>query len=217
VGHGRYGEGKVIARLSAEVQKSQKRPERGNQLLRRRSATLARALQKKVSHSLSVPSADVLAERLEQIRSTANVLPKSRLLHPAMRSKPVAEGGHKGWIGRHTLDWFRRADPTPDELSMEKLHSKRWVIADLSSLEMWASAPTKMANKGIKRVAIDVRQDTALPQNEAAEMSGGSNISNGARRRVSVTFELICERVDVWSTDSAPEPPQRLGRGEILL
>jgi hypothetical protein len=90
-------------------------------------------------------------------------------------------------------------------------------MADLSSLEMWASAPTKMATKAIKRVAIDVRQDTAFPLHEAAEMSGGSNVSNGAGRRVSVAFELICERVDVRSTDSAPQPPQRLGRGEVLL
>ena len=74
-----------------------------------------------------------------------------------------------------------------------------------------------MATKGIKRVAIDVRQDTAFPLNEAAEMGGGSNVSNGAGSRVSVAFEVICERVDVWSTDSAPQPPQRLGRGEILL
>ena len=125
MGHGRYGEGEIIARLSAEVKKPQKRPEGGNQLLRRRGTTLAGALQKKVSHGLGVPLADVLAERLEQIRSTASVLPKSRLLHPAMRSKPVAEGGHKGWIGRHILDWFRRADPTTAELPMEKLHSKR--------------------------------------------------------------------------------------------
>jgi hypothetical protein len=125
VGHSRYGEGKVIARLSAEVQKPQKRPERGDQLLRRRCTALAGARQKKVSHSLSVPSADVLTERLEQVHSTANVLPESRLLHPAMRSKPVAEGGHKGWIGRHILDWFRRADPTTAELPMEKLRSKR--------------------------------------------------------------------------------------------
>jgi len=91
------------------------------------------------------------------------------------------------------------------------------VIADLASLEMWASAPTKMATKGIKGVAIDVRQDTAFTLDEAAEMSGGSNVSNSAGRRVSVPFELICESVDVWSTDSAPQPPQRLWRGEILF
>ena len=71
---------------------------------------------------------------------------------------------------------------------MKKLHSKRRVIADLSSLEMWASAPTKMATKRIKRIAIDVRQDTAFPLNEAAEMDGGSKVSTGAGRRVSVAY-----------------------------
>jgi hypothetical protein len=91
------------------------------------------------------------------------------------------------------------------------------VIADLASLEMWASAPTKMATKGIKGVAIDVRQDTAFTLDEAAEMSGGSNVSNGAGRRVPIAFELICERVDVWSGDSAPKAPQRFGRRKVLF
>ena len=70
---------------------------------------------------------------------------------------------------------------------------------------MWASAPTKMATKGIKGVAIDVRQDTAFTPDEAAEMSGGSNVSNGAGQSVSFAFEVICERVYVWSTDSTPQ------------
>jgi len=64
-----------------------------------------------------------------------------------------------------------------------------------------------MATKGIKRVAIDVRQDTAFPLNEAAEMGGGSNVSNGACWGVSLAFEVICERVDVWSTDSTAQTP----------
>jgi hypothetical protein len=38
---------------------------------------------------------DILAERLKQFRSTASVLPKRRLLYPAMRLKPVAEGSDK--------------------------------------------------------------------------------------------------------------------------
>jgi hypothetical protein len=100
---------------------------------------------------------------------------------------------------------------------MEKLHSKRRVITDLSSLETWASTPTKMATEGIKRVAIDVRQNTASPLNEAAEMGGGSNVSNGAGRRVSVAFEVICERVDVWSGDSTSQAPQRFGRRKVLF
>jgi len=217
VGHGWYGEGEIIATLSAEVEKPQKRPERGNQSLRRRSTTLAGPLQKKISHGLGVPLADILAESLEQLRRTASVLPKSRLLHAAMRSKPVTEVGHNRRIDRHIPNWFSRADPATDEVLVEKLDSETSVIANLSSLEMRASATAKMATKGIQRFEIDVRQNAALSMNETAEMGGGSNVSNRAGGRVSVAFEDICERVNVWSTDSAPQPPQRLGSGEILL
>jgi hypothetical protein len=52
---------------------------------------------------------------------------------------------------------FNRADPAADEVSMEELHSEMGVIADLSSLEMRASAAAKMLLKGIKCVEIDVR------------------------------------------------------------
>jgi hypothetical protein len=88
---------------------------------------------------------------------------------------------------------------------METLHSKTRVIADLCSFEMRASATAKMANKSMKRVEIDVCQNTASELNEAAEMGGGSNVSNSAGRGVSVAFEVICERVYVWSTDSTPQ------------
>ena len=64
---------------------------------------------------------------------------------------------------------------------------------------------------------IDVVQNAASPLNEAAEMSGSSNVSNGAGRCVSVSFEIIGERVDVWSTDSTAQAPKRLGRGEVLF
>jgi hypothetical protein len=64
VGHGGYGEGKVITRFSAEVEKPQKRPEGGNQLLRRRNAALAGALQKKISQGLGLPLTDILTEHL---------------------------------------------------------------------------------------------------------------------------------------------------------
>jgi hypothetical protein len=88
---------------------------------------------------------------------------------------------------------------------MKKLRSKTGVIADLCSLEMRAMATPKMAIKGMKRVEIDVRQNAASPLHEAAEMGGGSKVSNGAARGVSVAFEVICERIDVWSTDSTPQ------------
>ena len=90
---------------------------------------------------------------------------------------------------------------------MEELHSELSVIADLSALEMRASATAKMAAKGIKHGEIDVRQNAAFSLNEAAEMSGGSNVSNGAGRCVSLAFEVIGERVDVWSTDSTAQAP----------
>jgi len=100
---------------------------------------------------------------------------------------------------------------------VEKLHSKTRVIADLCTLEMRASATAKMTIKRIDRVRIDVRQNIAFPLNEAAEMGGSSNVSNGAGWGVSVAFEVICERIDVWSTDSTAQAPQRLGRAEVLL
>ena len=63
-----------------------------------------------------------------------------------------------------------RANPASNEMMMEELHSELGVIADLSALEMRASATAKMAAKGIKQVEIDVLQNTAFPLNEAAEM-----------------------------------------------
>ncbi len=134
-----------------------------------------------------------------------------------MRLKPVAEGGHKNWSGGRILDWFTRADPTADQVSMEQLHSKVGVIANLSSLEMGTSAAAKMLTEGSKGVEIDVRQNAALPLNETAEMGGRSNVSNGAGWGVSVTFEVICKRIDVWSTDSRAQAAQRFGRGEVLF
>jgi hypothetical protein len=124
-----------------------------------------------------------------------------------MRLEPVAEGGHKNWTGGRALNGFALADPVPNEVLMETLHPERRVIANFSSLEMRASATPKMAAKGIKRVEIDVLQNSAFPLNEAAEMGGGSNIPNGACRGVSLAFEVICERVDVWSTDSTAQTP----------
>jgi len=134
-----------------------------------------------------------------------------------MGSKPVAEVGHKNRNGAHLRNWFSRADSAPDEVLVEKLHSKTRVIADLCSVEMRASTTAKMTIKRTDRVGIDVRQNAAFPLNEAAEMSGSSNVSNGAGRGVSVAFEVIGKRIDVWSTDSTAQAPQRLGRGEVLF
>jgi len=90
---------------------------------------------------------------------------------------------------------------------MKELHSELGVIADPSALEMRASATPKMSGKGIKQFEIDVFQNTALPLNEATEMGGSSNVSNCACRGVSLTFEVIRKRVDVWSTDSTAKTP----------
>jgi hypothetical protein len=76
---------------------------------------------------------------------------------------------------------------------MEKLHSELGMIANLSAFEMRASATAKVAAKGIKCVEIDIPQNTALPLNEAAEMGRRSNVSKRAGRRVSGTFEAVCE------------------------
>jgi hypothetical protein len=89
---------------------------------------------------------------------------------------------------------------------MKELHSELGVIADLSALEMRASATAKVTAKGTKDGEIDVLQHTPFPLNEAAEVRSGSDVSNGACRGVSITFEVIGERVDVWSTDSTAQP-----------
>jgi hypothetical protein len=134
-----------------------------------------------------------------------------------MGSKPIAEIGYKNRNGANLRNWFSRADSAPDEVLVEKLHSETRVIADLCSFEMRASATAKMTIKRIDRGGIDVRQDAALPLNEAAEMGGSSNVSDSAGRGVSVSFEVICERIDVWSTDSIAQAPQRLWRAEVLF
>ena len=90
---------------------------------------------------------------------------------------------------------------------MKELRSELGVVADLSALEMRASATPKMAAKGIKDIEIDVLQNTTFSLNEAAEMGGASNVSNGACRGVSLAFEVIGERDDVWSTDPTAQTP----------
>jgi hypothetical protein len=102
-------------------------------------------------------------------------------------------------------------------VTIEEFHAKLGVIANLSTLEMRTSATAKMLAKGAEYLLVDVAQDAAFPYNKAAEMGGGSNVSNRASWRVSIAFELICERIDVWSTDSNAKALQRLGRGEKLL
>lgn len=124
-----------------------------------------------------------------------------------MGSKPVAEGADKGWIWGQILSRFARANPASNEMMMEQLHSKLGVIADLSALEMRASATGKMTAKGIKQAEIDVFQNTAFPLYEAAEMGGGADVPNGTCWRVSLAFKVICERIDVRSTDSIAQTP----------
>jgi hypothetical protein len=65
MGHRGYGEGEVIAGFSAKVEKPQKGPEGGNQLLRRRNAALAGALQKKISYGFGLPLINILTQRLD--------------------------------------------------------------------------------------------------------------------------------------------------------
>jgi hypothetical protein len=63
---------------------------------------------------------------------------------------------------------------------MEELRSEVLMVTYLASLEMRAAAAAKMVAEGLKHVEIDVFQNTAFPLNEAAEMRGSSNVSNGA-------------------------------------
>jgi hypothetical protein len=144
-------------------------------------------------------------------------MPESRFLDAAMRSKPVAEGGHKNWSEGRFLSRLALADPALNEVMVEELHSEVGVIADLSTSEMRAAAPAQMVAKRIEHVEINVVQNTASSLNKAAEMSGGSNVANGTGRSVSVAIEIVGERVDVRSTDSSAQAPKRLGRGEVLF
>jgi hypothetical protein len=134
-----------------------------------------------------------------------------------MRSKPVAEGGHKSWSEGRCLNRWALADPALNEVMVEELHSEVGVIADLSTFEMRAAASAQMAAKRIKYVEIDVCQNVASSLNEAAKMCGGSNIANGTGRSVSVAIEIVGERVDERSTDSSAQAPKRFGRGEVLF
>jgi hypothetical protein len=90
---------------------------------------------------------------------------------------------------------------------IEEFHSKLGVIANLATLETRTLATAKMLAKGVEDVVVDVAQDAAFPLNKAAEMSGGSNVSNRSSWRVPIAFEATCERIDVWSTDSTAQPP----------
>jgi hypothetical protein len=134
-----------------------------------------------------------------------------------MRAKPIAEGSRNGGTGGGILNWFARADPAPNEVTMEKLRSEVLMVTYPAAPEMRTAATAKMATEGLKHVEIDVLQNTAFPLNEAAEMGGRSNVSNGAGWRISVAFEVICKRIDVWSTDSSAQAPERFGRGEVLF
>jgi hypothetical protein len=90
---------------------------------------------------------------------------------------------------------------------MEELHSEVRVITNLSSPEMGTSAAAKVLTEGSKGAEIDVRQNAASLLNETAEMGGRSKVSNGARRGIALTFEVIRKPVDVWSTDSTAQTP----------
>jgi hypothetical protein len=217
VRHRWYRDSEIFAAFSTEVEESYKCTKGGDQRLRGRRPTLAGPFQKKVSNGMRIPLADILAERLDQICGAPGIMPESRFLDAAMRSKPVAEGGHKSWNEGRFLNRLALADPALNEVMVEELHSEVGVIANLSTPEMRAAAPPQMAAKRIKYVEIDVRQNAASSMNEAAEMCGGSNITNGTGRSISVTIEIVAKRVDVRSTDSSAQAPKRLGRGEVLF
>jgi hypothetical protein len=202
VRHGGYCYGEIVPTFSTEVEEPQKRTKRCDQRLRGRRSTLTGPFQKKVSNGQRIPTADILAERPDQIRRAAGVMPESRFLDAAMRSKPAAEGGHKRWRDGRFLNWLALADPSLNEVMVKELHSEVSVIADLSALEMRAAAPAKMAAKAIEHVEIDLLQNAASVLNEAAEVCGSSNVANGTGRSVSVAIEIVGERVDVRSTDS---------------
>ena len=64
-----------------------------------------------------------------------------------------------------------------------------------------------MTAKALKGVESNVRQKPVSSLNEAAEMGDTPNVSDGTGWGVSVTFEVVCESADVWSTDSTSQAP----------
>ena len=145
VGHRRYREGEIFAEFSAEAEEPQKRAEGSDQRLRGWRATLVGPFEKKVSNGFCTPLPDILAERLEQICSIVGVLSESRLLHAAMGSEPIAEGGDKGRDRGLSRSRFDGANSASNEMMMEEFHSELGVIAKLSAPENGASATPKMA------------------------------------------------------------------------
>lgn len=97
-----------------------------------------------------------------------------------MDSEPVAKCDHKRRVGSRIRNRHARANPASNEMMMKEFHSELGVVANLSALEMRASATPKMAGKGIKHGEIDILQGIPFPLNEAAEMRRGSDVSNGA-------------------------------------
>ena len=180
MGDGGYREGEIVTEFPTKVEEPKKRAERSDQCLQRWGPTLAGPIQQKISNGLCVPLADILAERPEEICSTAGVLPESRLLHAAMCTEPVAKGHYQRWIGSRIWNRCGRANPASNKMMMKELHSELGVIAYLSALEMRASATAKVTAKGLKHGEIDVLQHTPFPLNEAAEVRRGSDVSNGA-------------------------------------
>ena len=100
---------------------------------------------------------------------------------------------------------------------MEEFRSEVLMVTYPAALEMRTAATAKMAAEGLKHFEIDVFQNTAFPLNEAAEMCRPSNVLNGAGCRISIAFEVICKRIDLWSTDPRAQASQRFGCGEVLF
>jgi hypothetical protein len=73
-------------------------------------------------------------------------------------------------------------------MTMKELCSKRSVVANFSALEVRTSTASKMFVEAVECLGIDIRQAAAFSFNEAADMSGGTNVSNGAAGRIPCAF-----------------------------
>jgi hypothetical protein len=71
-----------------------------------------------------------------------------------MGSEPVAKCDHKRWVWSQIRNGFGRTNSASNEMMMKELYSELGVVADLSALEMRASATPKMAAKGIEHGEI---------------------------------------------------------------
>jgi len=126
----RNGEVEIFLCLTTGDEISQESPHRRGQLMRRFGAVLTCAIQQKRANALGIPSANIFAERQEQIDGSASIQPESRLGGSTMNPKPVAESSYQsGLIVLTFIGMMSLTYPAPDQMPVKELHSAAWMSA----------------------------------------------------------------------------------------